>query len=31
MQTRERDVYYWQERTLLKNLDIEWIEHVLLR
>ncbi len=31
MQARERDVYYWQERTLLKNLDTEWIEHVLFK
>jgi L-alanine-DL-glutamate epimerase-like enolase superfamily enzyme len=29
--TRERDVFYWQERTLLKNLDTEWIEHVLFK
>lgn len=31
MHTRERDVFYWQERTLLKNLDTEWIEHVLFK
>jgi len=26
--SRERDVYYWQERTFLKNVNEEWKEHV---
>ncbi|RAO98926.1 hypothetical protein PW5551_06930 [Petrotoga sp. 9PW.55.5.1] len=31
MKERIRDVYYWQERTLLKNLNIEWQEHALFK
>ena len=28
---RERDVYYWQERSTLKNLNTEWKEHIVFK
>lgn len=28
---RKRDVYYWQERSILKNLNMEWKEHVVFK
>jgi len=31
MKERKRDVYYWQERTILKNLNIEWQEHAIFK
>lgn len=31
MKERKRDVYYWQERTILKNLNIEWQEHAMFK
>ncbi len=31
MKERKRDVYYWQERTILKNLNMEWQEHAIFK
>ncbi|KLO23628.1 hypothetical protein X274_06095 [Marinitoga sp. 1155] len=28
---RKRDVYYWQERSILKYLKKEWIEHAVFK
>jgi L-alanine-DL-glutamate epimerase-like enolase superfamily enzyme len=28
---RKRDVYYWQERSILKNIDEEWKEHIVFK
>src|SRR6056297_1775838 len=28
---RKRDVYYWQERSILQNLDQEWKEHLVFK
>ncbi|GAB6189903.1 dipeptide epimerase [Marinitoga arctica] len=28
---RKRDVYYWQERSVLKHLNKEWIEHAVFK
>ncbi|MDN5343224.1 hypothetical protein OF820_00085 [Oceanotoga sp. DSM 15011] len=28
---RKRDVFYWQERSILKNLNMEWKEHIVFK